>query len=215
MPVTFFSVLGLFLLSKRQPRLVMPLLAVLLLELYVNASTRDWFGGGGFGPRRYISELPIFIIGYAGFLQAFSGRIKAIVGGALGLVLSIQQWILLRYALVERIGGRNLSMAPDFLWEDVGYRTFLQQLAAHVPDAVHHPLDFFILPGTLFDGLMAPRVIHYVLALLATVVFVVLYLKAGKLIAENMTFRPTVGWGLTAIVMVLIVAINLWILVWA
>ena len=67
MPVTLFSVLGLFVLGKRQLRLAVPLLAVLLLELYVGASTRDWFGGGGFGPRRFISELPIFLVDYAGF----------------------------------------------------------------------------------------------------------------------------------------------------
>jgi hypothetical protein len=214
MPVTLFSVLGLFALGKRQPRLAVPLLTVLALELYVNASVRDWFGGGGLGPRRFISELPIILIGYAGFLQALSGRVRVIAGYALGFGLSIQQWILLRYGLLERIGGRNLSGAPDYLWEEAGYRAFFQQLAAHLPDAVRHPLDFFIFPGAPLDGLMAPRMIQYALVLLATVVFVALSLKVGKLIAEK-TLRPAARRGLMVIAMVLIAAIDLWILVWA
>lgn len=214
MPVTLFSALGLFALGRRQPRLAVPLFAVFLLGLYVNASVRDWFGGGGLGPRRFISELPIILIGYAGFLHALSGWVRVIAGYVLGCGLSIQQWILLRYALAERIGGRSLSGAPDYLWEDVGYRAFVRQVAAHLPDAVRHPMDFFVLPGALLDGLTAPRMIQHGLALFATVVVVALSLRVGRLIVEK-TRRAAARRGLMVAAVVLIAAIDLWILVWA
>jgi len=50
MPVFFFSFIGVVAsLSKRKIQLAIPLLLLLLLETYVNSSTRDWFGGVGLG----------------------------------------------------------------------------------------------------------------------------------------------------------------------
>ena len=155
MPVALFSFIGLVELTRQKPRTFGPLLLVLLLEFYVNSSTRDWFGGGGFGPRRFTSELVILLLGYAGFLHLISrglGRWRysqwgtALTTLGLGLILAVQEWILLRYGLAEKIGGTNLSMQPDFRWQETSFTTFVHQISQHLGDIRQHLSDFIILP---------------------------------------------------------------------
>jgi hypothetical protein len=171
MPVIVPAVGGLMVLARRKPGLAIPLLLVLLLETYVNSSTRDWFGGGGFGPRRYTSELTILIIGYAAFLQALPRPGRAVLAGVLGVALALHQWILLRFGLLEKIGGHNLSMYPTYQWVDGSLGAFGRALAAHLPD-LRHPLDFFVLPGSPLDVILRLHrwpITHVVTLLLAAV----------------------------------------------
>ena len=105
MPVFFLAVTGLLVLSKRNPQLGVPLLLMLLLAVYINGSTRDWFAGGGFGPRRLTSELVLLVVGYAAFLQLLPRRIRSWGALLLGIGLVLHQWILLRYGLQESIGS--------------------------------------------------------------------------------------------------------------
>lgn len=217
MPVALFSLIGLLLLCRRRPRFAVPLLVVLLLGLYVNASTRDWFGGGGFGPRRFTSELVILGVGYAAFLSALPGLVRVASVGALGLALALHQWILLRHGLEQHIGGRNLSMAPDFRWTDVSYAAFGQQILAHVRDIVHHPLDFLVFSGSPLNELLGMRTwpIRQGLALLTAATFVVLCLQIGKRAAGFVRLRSGVGRTSLILVASLVLAIDLWLLVWA
>lgn len=155
MPVALFSLFGLMDLVRHQPRLYLPLLLVLCLEIYVNSSTRDWFGGGGFGPRRFTSELVILIIGYAGWLRWFWSRLERLwrsqwltsaVVAVSGLFFAWQQWTLLRYGLAQKLGGRNLSMQPDFRWEEVSFITFVEQMMAYGANLWQHPGEFLLFP---------------------------------------------------------------------
>lgn len=151
MPIFFFGVAGLLLLARRRARLALPLLLVLALETYVNASTADWFAGGGFGPRRYTSELLILGVGYAAFLAALRPGWRYWLGVPLGVALAWQQWILLRFGLVENLGGQVVSMAPDFAWQADGLVAFARQLAGHVPALWQTPADFLVLAGSPLD----------------------------------------------------------------
>ncbi|MGH2538317.1 MAG: hypothetical protein ACRDHL_13050 [Candidatus Promineifilaceae bacterium] len=148
LPVALLAAAGLGWLARSRPRLALPLLLVLALELYVAASTRDWFGGGGFGPRRFASELVILIVGYAAFLDGLSRRLGRWPALPLGLLLALHQWTLLRYGLVERIGGRNLSMFPDYRWQDGPLAYFLAQLAGRAASGLAMPWDFFVFPSS-------------------------------------------------------------------
>lgn len=157
MPVALFSLIGLVDLSRQKPQTYLPLLFVLGLEIYINSSTRDWFGGGGFGPRRFTSELVIFLIGYAGFLRLGTTLLSrlwqnpwatGLLVGGFGLLLAWQQWILLRYGLGERIGGHNLSMQPDFRWQETTVGEFAQLILSHVRDLFSQPGDFLVFPNS-------------------------------------------------------------------
>lgn len=134
MPVALLSIVGLVVLGRRHARLAVPLLVMLTLAVYVNASTRDWFAGGGYGPRRFTSELSIWVIGYAAFFAAIAPRLRWWVGGVLWVLLASHQWILLNFGLVEQLGGRLTSMAPTFTWEEQSWPEFGRSLFAHIAD---------------------------------------------------------------------------------
>lgn len=151
MPVALPAIVGLLLNIKKRKAIAVPLLMMLLLSVYVNASTRDWFAGGGYGPRRFSSELMIFVVGYTWFLDWLKPQVKRFVAPILGAVLGWHQLILLRYGLPEKIGGRVRSMAPDFLWEDGGYVKFLAELGRFSQNVWLAPRDLFVFGGTPLD----------------------------------------------------------------
>jgi hypothetical protein len=185
MPVALLGAIGLALLARRRPRLALPLLGVLLIETYVNSSTPDWFAGAGFGPRRFISELAILVIGYASLLQAIPERIRRPVAVIAGAALALHQWILLRYGLVEKIGGRNRSMAPDFIWEELSYGEFGRQLASHLLDPLRRPWDFFVFEHSPLAYLRQGRwPIEHIAALLLASALIVAAALCGRWLAR-------------------------------
>jgi hypothetical protein len=211
MPIIPLAVIGLLVSLRRKAALVIPLLLVLLLEIYVNGSTRDWFAGAGFGPRRFTSELIIIILGYAALLQLVPGRLRRWIALAAGLLLALHQWILLRFGLLERIGGRNLSMAPTFEWVDRSYTAFFQELTAHLNDLVQAPFDFFVFPGSPIHLLsIAAFPIRPLVALAATLFFMLFAWQ----ISRSFGRRIQGSWIFVGTTAVLIIAADIWLLVW-
>ncbi len=214
MPVFFLAVIGLIALSKRKLQLGLPLLLMLLLALYINGSTRDWFAGGGFGPRRLTSELAILVVGYAAFLKVLPRRIRSWGAVLLGIGLALHQWILLRYGLEEGLGGRVMSMAPTFYWEEVPLTQFVSDLIALALRAGQRPLDFLILPGSPLDFILRKQFwpIQHLGTLFVTGLFVLL--AAGCLImwGKRPEIKNQSAWLLTIVVLLLGMA-DLWILV--
>ncbi len=64
-PILLVAALGLPGFVRRQARIGLPLVGVLLLLTYVNSSVSDWWAGGSFGARRFDSALPILALGLA------------------------------------------------------------------------------------------------------------------------------------------------------
>jgi hypothetical protein len=151
MPVVVLSIAGLILLLKYDARLALPLLLVFLLELYVNGSTRDWFGGGGFGPRRFTSELAILTIGYAALLWRMSSRLRIVFGGVAFVLMGLHQFILVRFGLSDKIGGYLTSMSPTFNWVDTNWMEFGRVLLSYGRGIIREPSDLFILHGSRLD----------------------------------------------------------------
>ncbi len=211
MPLIPLAVLGLLSMIRRKPALIVPLLLVLLLETYVNSSTRDWFGGAGFGPRRYTSELVILVLGYAGLIQAIPGRLRSLAALAAGIVLALHQWILLRFGLLERIGGRNLSMYPTYEWIDGTYGEFFRQVSGHLADLIRAPFDFLVLPGSPIRFLSIDIFpIQHIAALVATLIFILLAWQLGRWLSS----RIRSSWVFIGLTAVIIIAADIWLLVW-
>jgi hypothetical protein len=155
MPAAFFGMAGLLVFGRKEPRFQIPLLAAFLLSLYVNASTPDWFGGGGYGPRRFVSELAIFMPGYGLLLARITQRPRQIaVGSGLALLLALHQLILLRHGLPDRIGGHNLSMYPDFRWTEWPVSQFFSALWQYAPQFWQNPADLLILHNSPLHTLL-------------------------------------------------------------
>lgn len=189
MPVAILAFIGLVGKVRRNPRLIVPLLVLLIASTYVNASSRDWFAGGGYGPRRSAGELAIFVLGYAYLLRALPRRWRQIGGLFAAMLLSLHQWLLLRYALAEHIGGGVLSMAPTFEWSEVGYPEFIRQLGGHIPDLFRRPQDVFVFPGSPMHQLLLTHALpaRHLFSLFAAGIFVVACLFAGRFLVRRRT----------------------------
>ena len=143
MPIALPSLVGLGLLGRKQPQLAIPLMLVVLLELYIGASSRDWFGAGGYGARRLTSEWLIFLLGYGYLAQTITQRIGRIFFlPLLSMGLIWHQWTLLRYGFENQLGGHVVSMYPDYRWAEDDWPTFLQELWQWAAYLWQHPSDF-------------------------------------------------------------------------
>lgn len=193
MPVFGLALIGLLVQVRRRPYFVLPLLLLLLVSTYINASSRDWFAGGAFGPRRSTGEIAILVLGAAWFLQWLPRRLRLPLGLLAGVALALHQWLLLRFGLAERIGGRVLSMAPDFEWAETGLVAFVRQLATYIPDLFRHPLDVFVLPGSPLNYAIQlgrfPRL--HVLSLLAASAFLVACLSLATALRRRVSRTST------------------------
>ena len=69
-PLTYLAVIGLFVLLWKNFRLAIAALVLFFVMTYLNASISDWWGGGSFGMRRFVSISFVFAIGIAAMAQA-------------------------------------------------------------------------------------------------------------------------------------------------
>lgn len=213
MPLFFLALIGLLALCKRKPQAGFPLLLMLLLAVYVNGSTRDWFAGAGFGPRRLTSEFVILVVGYAAFLHLLPHRIRAWAAVLIGVGVALHQWVLLRFALPERLGGRVMSMWPTFEWEDVPLLQFVSDFAALALRAGQRPFDFLIFPGSPLDQILRQRSwpIQHLSTLFATALFTLL-IAGGVVLWSKKMSNKNHQISLLILTLVVIASINIWIL---
>jgi hypothetical protein len=162
MPVFFLALTGLLRLMRSKSNLAIPLLLVITLSLYVNGSVRDWFAGGGYGPRRFISELPILIIGLAILLDWFPRRIRTVGSLFLAGGLILHQWLLLHYGLADSIGGRIITKYPDFRWQDASALDFRQWLG-YIPRALTNPVQTLVFENSPVDWMIhgSPETVRF------------------------------------------------------
>ncbi|MDP2726266.1 MAG: hypothetical protein Q8P59_01880, partial [Dehalococcoidia bacterium] len=100
-PVAALGLIGLATLWRRDPLLVAGAFLVFLLQTYVNASAGDWFGGGGFGPRRFDSLIPLFSLGLVMLLVRARKLVRlAIAIASIGWLWI--HWVLMTYISVYR-----------------------------------------------------------------------------------------------------------------
>lgn len=208
MPVAAPAIGGLAWLAWRRPAVGLPLLVVFALQIYVNASTPDWFGGGGFGPRRFTSELALLAIGYAAFLAGLPW--PRLLGALLGSVFAWHQWTLLRYGLALSLGGQVVSMGPDFQWADMTWGAFGRQLWLYGQQLWRQPGEFFLFQDApLQQWQQGQPPLEQGLALLGAVLWVGLLTLLYRLTPARLKTR-SVGLGLTLLLTALA---HLW-LIW-
>jgi len=214
MPVFFLSIAGLIAMGRKKAAFVLPLLILLALEIYVNGSTRDWFGAGGFGGRRFTSELAILIVGYAGFLQLWPARIRSGIGGVLGIILTIYNWSLLRYGMSEKIGGHVVSMYPNFEWADERYVEFLTTLAGRASIAFRQPFDFWVFPDAPLSLLLQQHVssIRPFATLVGTAVFMLFLWFLWQTLWKRLRKTNISDYAFVVLLVLSVIIANLWIL---
>jgi hypothetical protein len=91
-PALYAAAIGLFLFVRVNRRLGLASIAIASLMIVLNASVEDWWGGAGFGGRRFDSLIPLFVLGTSAVFASLRGlvaRRPAVVTGAIfaGLLL--------------------------------------------------------------------------------------------------------------------------------
>lgn len=73
-PALLLGAIGIPLFARREKVLGLSLLAVFLLQLYLNSVADDWWAGTGFGARRFDNCLPLFALGLAAVYEGLRAR---------------------------------------------------------------------------------------------------------------------------------------------
>lgn len=111
-PLFLLGVAGLVWLWRRDRAFAVAATLVSVLELYMNSAAWDWWGGGAFGPRRFINLLPLLVPGMAGLVARWTrshwARLALLV---LSLLLIWHQWAWMDmvFYVAYSDGGHPLS----------------------------------------------------------------------------------------------------------
>ncbi len=88
-PVVLLAVIGLFFLWRRDKVVAAAFLLAFAAETYLLGSFSTWFGGAGFGGRRFINCTVLFVVGLAAFADGIQTRVSRplLVGAGAVLVM--------------------------------------------------------------------------------------------------------------------------------
>ncbi len=73
-PILIPAYLGFCLVPPEHRRIAAAALLILVLEIYVNSASRDWFGSGSFGARRMTDYLPLVAVGFFALTRRLEAR---------------------------------------------------------------------------------------------------------------------------------------------
>ena len=153
-PLVLVGFLGLFWLKDRA--VVVPAVAFFVLLYLHHTRMHDWYGGGGFGPRRFTVAYPLVAMGVAALVQrlpwkwplAAAGAALSVAGVVLGIQLGGGVDVLrdpsstLAATLAERLVLREAQLRSFFL-ETPLHRYFSEGL--HRPGSLVWGVVFFVL----------------------------------------------------------------------
>ena len=163
MPIALLGTIGLIASSLRADRLGLALLVAFLAQLYINSAVLDWWGGEGFGGRRFVGCYPIFAYGLAFLASASlrtrrfasegsgSGRIKLLVGICALLIFSNS--ILASNQTKGRIRKETGLTAKDFIAQQLETARDWLVWLGHLPQAIRTAYTLDISIKTAFDAL--------------------------------------------------------------
>ena len=122
-PVVLLAALGLPWLVKRDRTLGWVAVITLFLALYVNAAAVMWWGGHGFGGRRFVSYMPFLVVALSAFLTspALVSR-TALVRTVSIFLIGSNLLFLLQYQLFMRGFHDIVPEYPEDLWTVFGER---------------------------------------------------------------------------------------------
>ena len=106
-PVVALAIAGLALLYRPARPVCIACLIFLAATWYVNASVADWWGGGAFGARRFVSAYPVFVLGLAAVFDRLRTHPGWMIGLATGFVtltmLLLIQFQAYMHGLVDNV----------------------------------------------------------------------------------------------------------------
>jgi hypothetical protein len=134
-PALYAAAIGLPFLIRVNRRLGIASIAITLMMIYLNASVEDWWGGAGYGGRRFDSLVPLFVLGTAAVfvrMRNAAAHRPTIVTGAIFILL-----------LLWNVTFMNLATSGAFR---IGQPLAFESVAAGQAAAAHrwfgHPFSW-------------------------------------------------------------------------
>ena len=97
-PLVAIAVVGLSFLWRRDRLVFLTSVVFVLLSWYVNAAAADWWAGEAFGARRFISCVPVFVLGLGALIDRWSPSVRTLAFCGT-LVIAHTFLLLLQYQL--------------------------------------------------------------------------------------------------------------------
>ena len=139
-PILFPAVVGLFSLYRRNALLGAGSILTFLAYYYFIASYPDWDGISSYGNRFFISLTPIFILGLAALLDAFS-RLFAKTAFAAGVTVAVIALLTAwNVGLIFQWGTHLVPARGEISWPDMIHNQIVV-----VPLRMKHHLETYFL----------------------------------------------------------------------
>jgi len=118
-PILLFSVLGLFLFSRRYPSVGLPFLAAFLAFYVFIACYPDWAGISSYGNRFFVSLTSLFILGLAVFLDCFSQLFRSRKAALVTSSFALGVFILWNFGLMIQWGSHLIPARGPVSFSEV------------------------------------------------------------------------------------------------
>jgi hypothetical protein len=118
-PIVSLAIIGLFFLAKRNPLLGTGSILTFLAYYYFIASYPDWDGLSSYGNRFFISLTPVFILGLAALLSAFSQSVRKTSRAVAFSGTAIAMLVLWNIGFIFQWGTHMVPARGEISWRDM------------------------------------------------------------------------------------------------
>ena len=132
-PVITAALIGLVLFARHHGRVALVLAGCFLGQVWINGAVEIWWGGSGFGARRFANCALVFAVGLAGLLAAVQRR--PLIAPIVTLCA------LLLFNTVFMLGYRNSTLSPT---EGVTFNSVMDELYEHVGNPFSLPMGAYV-----------------------------------------------------------------------
>ncbi|MFB3896567.1 MAG: hypothetical protein ACE14V_09725 [bacterium] len=116
-PLAMLGTIGFIFFYKKDTWLTGYLWLSFAVMVYVNSSVADWWGGGGFGMRRFDGFIILFSLGIATLIAKFKMWIQKYPITVIGIMLLA--FISWNFALIRQYSNRQISPGDTVSWKNV------------------------------------------------------------------------------------------------
>lgn len=149
-PVILLSLLGLLFFVRRQPRLAIVLILCFIAELYINSTVANWWAGSGFGARRFLSCLLIFVLGFSELIRVLQKRPMVAIGAICAWLAIFNIAFMLRVGAGQLPSGANIP-PNQMIGDTIDEIRKATGISATFPISTLFGLKHNVLPGRFDD----------------------------------------------------------------
>ena len=110
-PIIAISFIGMIWMAIRLPKVGIPLLAVLLIQIYVNAVPWDWWAAWAFGARRFLDLIPFFILATAFLFKELPRLLRKVIPFLVGGLIIWNMSLMYQFFIGHAYYGKGVTFS--------------------------------------------------------------------------------------------------------